>query len=78
MRTVSAGSHLSCTEVSAGSKSSWTVSAEAKYDVQSMQEAKIGGINYTLWSCCGSNMVLLLWHACPNPNHFTAKNLLGK
>ena len=38
-----------CTEVPTGSKSSRTVSAEARYDVQSLQEAKIGGIDYTLW-----------------------------
>ena len=30
--------------VSAGSKRSWTVSAEAKYDGQSLQEAKISGL----------------------------------
>ena len=37
-------------KVSAGSKRSRTVSAEAKYDGQSLQEAKIGGLVYTL--CC--------------------------
>ena len=36
-------------EVSAGSKSSQTVSAEAKYDRQSLQEAKIGRLVYTLY-----------------------------
>ena len=46
-RTVSA-SHLSWTVVSAGSRSSRTVSAEAKYDGQSLQEAKISGLVYTL------------------------------
>ena len=40
--TVSAGSHFSQTVVSARSKRSQTVSAEAKYDGQSQQEAKIG------------------------------------
>ena len=34
--------------VSAGSKISRTVSAEAKYDGQSLQEAKISGLVYTL------------------------------
>ena len=48
-RTVSAGSHFSWTVVSAGRKRSQTVSAEAKYDRQSLQEAKISWLVYTLW-----------------------------
>ena len=32
------------------SRESRTVSAEAKYDGQSLQEAKIGGLVYTLWA----------------------------
>ena len=36
------------TTVSAGSKRSGTVSTEAKYDGQSLQEAKISGLVYTL------------------------------
>ena len=48
-RTVSAGSYLPSTTVLAGSKRSLTVSAEAKYDGQSLQEAKISGLVYTLW-----------------------------
>ena len=48
-RTISAGSHFSWTVVSAGSKRSRTTSAEAKYDGQSLQEAKISGLVYTLW-----------------------------
>ena len=47
-RTVSAGSYLPSTTVSAGSKRSRTVSAEAKYDGESLQEAKISGLLYTL------------------------------
>ena len=47
-RTVSAGSHFSWTVVSAGSRRSRTVSAEAKYDGQSLQEANISGLVYTL------------------------------
>ena len=39
---VAAGSQFSWTAVSAGSKRSRTVSAEAKYDGQSLQETKIG------------------------------------
>ena len=56
-RTVSAGSLFSCTAVSAGSKRSRTVSAEARYDGQSLQEAKISGLVYTLWfvGCFGLN-----------------------
>ena len=46
--TVSAGSHFSWTVISAVSKRSCTVSAEAKYDRQSLQEAKISGLVYTL------------------------------
>ena len=46
--TVSEGSYFPSTTVSAGSKRLWTVSAEAKYDGQSLQEAKIGGLVYTL------------------------------
>ena len=42
MRTVSARSHFLQIVVSAGSKRSWTVSGEAKYDGQSRKEAKIG------------------------------------
>ena len=47
---VSAGSYLPSTAVSAGSKRSRTVSAEAKYDGQFLQEAKISGLVYTLWT----------------------------
>ena len=47
-RTVSAGSHFLRTVVSAGSKGSRTVLAEAKYDRQSLQEAKISEPVYTL------------------------------
>ena len=47
-QTVSAGSHFSWTVVSAGSKRSRTVSADAKYDGQSLQEAKISRLDYTL------------------------------
>ena len=47
-RSVSAGSHFSWTVVSAGSRRSRTVSAEAKYDGQSLQEAKLSGLVYTL------------------------------
>ena len=46
-RTVSAGSYFSWTVVSEGSKRSRTVSAEAKYDGKSLQEAKISGLVYT-------------------------------
>ncbi|MEW8548802.1 MAG: hypothetical protein AB2693_35330 [Candidatus Thiodiazotropha sp.] len=46
--TISAGSHFTRTVVSAGSKSSRTVSAEAKIDGESLQEAKFGGLVYTL------------------------------
>ena len=49
-RTVSAGSHFSWTVVLAGSKRSCTVSGEAKYDGQSLQEAKISGLVYSLCS----------------------------
>ena len=49
-QTVSAGSHFSWTVISAGSKRSQTVSAEAKYDGQSLQEAKTSGTVYTLCS----------------------------
>ena len=45
-----------CQVVSAGSKSSRTVSAEAKYDGQSLQEAKISGLVYTLFNVI--NLVL--------------------
>ena len=45
-----AESHLPSTTVSAGSKRSRTVSAEAKYDGQSLQEAKSSGLIYTLYS----------------------------
>ena len=38
------------TVVLAGSKRLQTVSAEAKYDGQSLQEAKLSGLVYTLWS----------------------------
>ena len=51
-RTVSAGRYLPSTTVSAGSKRPRTVSAEAKYDGQSLQEALISGLVYTL---CLSN-----------------------
>ena len=47
-RTVSAGSYLPSTTVWAGNKRSWTVLAEAKYDKQSLQEAKFSGLVYTL------------------------------
>ena len=40
MRTVLARSYLSSIAVSAGSKRSWTVSGEVKYDGQACQEAK--------------------------------------
>ena len=50
MGTISAGSYFSRTEVQAGSKNSWTVSAEAKSDGQSWQEPKDGGLVYTLCS----------------------------
>ena len=40
-------------QVSAGGKRSWTVSAEAKYDGQSLEEAKITGLVYTLWYAKG-------------------------
>ena len=49
-RTDSAGSLLSCTTVSTGSERLRTVSVEAKYDSLSRQEAKIGGLVYTLYS----------------------------
>ena len=55
-QTVSAGSHFSLMVDPAGSKSSWTVSAEAKYDGQSLQEAKISGISYTLSSWTSSRL----------------------
>ena len=42
-------SQFSWTVVSAGSRRSRTVSAEAKYDGQSLQEAKTSGLVYTLW-----------------------------
>ena len=42
------GSHFSWIVVSAGSKRSRTVSAEAEYDEQSLQEAKISRLVYTL------------------------------
>ena len=45
---ISAGSHFSWKVVSAGSKRSRTVSAEAGYDGKSPQEAKISGLVYTL------------------------------
>ena len=47
-RIVSAGSNFSWTVVSSGSKRSRTVSAKAKYDGQSLQEARISGLVYTL------------------------------
>ena len=47
--TVSAGSHFSWTVVLGGNKRSWAVSAEVKYDGQSLQEAKISELVYTLW-----------------------------
>ena len=43
-QTVTAGSHFLWMEVSAGGKRSWTVVAKAKYDRQSLQEAKISGL----------------------------------
>ena len=48
IQTVSAGSHFSQIVVLNGSKDSRTVSVEARYDGQSLQEAKIGGLVYTL------------------------------
>ena len=45
---VSPGNQVSQTAVSAGGKTSRTVSAAAKYDGQSRQGAKIGGLVYTL------------------------------
>ena len=50
MQTVSTGSHFSRTVVLEGSKRSQTVSAEAKSERQSRQEAKIGGLVYTMCS----------------------------
>ena len=47
-QTVSAGSNFSRTVVLEGSKRSRTVLADAKYDGQSQQEAKIGGVLFTL------------------------------
>ena len=47
-RTVSAGSHLSWTVISAGSKKSQSVSGGAKTDGQSGQEPKTGRLVYTL------------------------------
>ena len=47
-RTVSAGSHFSWTVVSAGSSRSRIISAEAKCEGQSLQEAKISGLVYIL------------------------------
>ena len=38
-----------------------TVSAEANYDVQSLQEAKIGGLVYTLSICTLTIMMCLLF-----------------
>ena len=58
-RTVSAGSHFSWTIVSAGSKRSQTVSAEAKYDGQSLQEAKFSELIYTLCTCAESESALI-------------------
>ena len=49
MQTILAGSCLSRKAVSTGSKRSWTVSAEAKYDGESRQEAITGGLVYDLW-----------------------------
>ena len=49
-QTHSAGSHSSCTTVSAGSKKSRIVEEEAKYDGQSRQVVKIDGLVYTLCS----------------------------
>ena len=46
--TVSAGRHFLWTVVLAGSKRSRAVLAEAIYDGQSLQEAKISGLDYTL------------------------------
>ena len=63
--TVSAGSYLSSTTVSIGSKRSRTVSAEAKYDGQSQHVTKISGLVYTLSSCLNHwarNMYLFFIH----------------
>ena len=46
--SLSAGSHLLWTVILATSKTSRAVSAEAKNDVQSGQEAKKVGVSYTL------------------------------
>ena len=56
-RTVSAGSYLPSTTVWAGSKRSRTISVEAKYDGQSLQEAKIGGLVCTLWTFSGIELL---------------------
>ena len=45
-----AKSHGQSLQEATGSKRSRTVSAEAKYDEQSLQEAKISGLIYTLCS----------------------------
>ena len=65
-RTVSADSHFPWTVVSAGSKRSRTVSVEAKYDGQSLQEAKISGLVYTLWARMerGEDTVLKTQYQC--------------
>ena len=47
-KLISAGSYFPSTTVSAGSKRSRTVSAEVKYDGQSLQDAKIDGHVYTV------------------------------
>ena len=46
--SLSAGSYLPSTTVLAGSKRSRTVSAEARYDRQSLQEEKISGLVNTV------------------------------
>ena len=57
-RTVFSGSYFLSTTVSAGSKRSQAVSAEAKYDGQSLQEAKIGGLVYTLRMSSNENDII--------------------
>ena len=80
IRIVSAGSYLPSTIASAGSKRSRTVSAEAKYDGQSLQEAKISGLVYTLctWSPNQSQNVLLNGNTNYQYNTNVVYNKTGK
>ena len=48
---------------SLGRKQEITVSTEAKYDRQSLQEAKISGLVYTL--CCRALLHVVCWIAGP-------------